>query len=368
MPLSPNDNETTPSEELDDEVDSSLQLTKSITIKIPENLKGLRLDASLAAIIPEISRSKLTNWIKDGCVLVDKKILKPKDKVLGNEMVEITAIIEEHTDAKPENIPLEIVFEDDSLMVINKPRDFVVHPGNGNWHGTIMNAVLYHNPNAQYLARAGIVHRLDKDTTGLMVIAKTDLAQINLVKQLENRTVSRIYRAIVHGHPDKNGIVNKNIGRDSRNRIKMAATEHGGRPSVTNYRVIEYLDNFSYIECKLETGRTHQIRVHLKSIGFPIVGDPLYGSPKTQFAPHIMDAIAALDRQALHALKLSFVHPITEKKMEFRSKIPRDMRFLLSELSEKEPNFADDYKEDTKFIDDYDEDTADSTWEIIYAK
>lgn len=358
MSLPHTDDEIIDNEDLSDLIETDQTLTKSIIIKIPDHLKGSRLDAALASIIPEISRSKITNWIKDGSILVDKKTLKPKDKVNGGEDVEINAVIEEHTDAKPENIPLDIVFEDDYIIVINKPRDFVVHPGNGNWNGTILNAVLHHNPNAQYLARAGIVHRLDKDTTGLMVIAKTDLAQINLVKQLENRTVSRIYRAVVHGQPPKNGIVNKNIGRDNRNRIKMATIEHGGKPSLTNYRVIEYFDNFSYIECKLETGRTHQIRVHLKSIGYPIVGDPLYGSPKTVFAQHIMDAIASLDRQALHALKLSFIHPVTERKMEFRSKIPNDMRFLLSELSNEEANFEDDYETDAD----------DSEWEIIYVK
>lgn len=350
--------EITDNEEFDDPVKPDQTPTKPAIVKIPDKLKGSRLDAALASIIPEFSRNKLTNWIKTGGLLVDKKMAKPKDKVNGGELVEIIAVIEEQTEAKPENIPLDIIFEDEYLMVINKPRNFVVHPGNGNWHGTILNAVLYHHPGAAYLARAGIVHRLDKDTTGLMVIAKTNLAQINLVKQLEERTVSRIYRAVVHGHPEKNGIVNKNIGRDSRNRIKMAAIEHGGRPSLTNYRVIEYLNNFSYIECKLETGRTHQIRVHLKSIGYPIVGDQLYGSPKTNFAPHIMDAIASLNRQALHALKLSFIHPIAEKKMEFRSKIPSDMRFLLSTLSEKEANYADDYEEEIN----------NEGWEIIYAK
>lgn len=350
--------EITENEELDDLVKPDQTSTKPVVVIIPDYLKGSRLDAALASIIPEFSRNKLTNWIKTGAIMINKKIYKPKDKVNGGELVEIIAVVEEETEAKPENILLDIIFEDEYLMVINKPRDFVVHPGNGNWHGTILNAVLYHYPDAVYLARAGIVHRLDKDTTGLMVIAKTAASQINLVKQLEERTVSRIYRAVVHGHPERNGIVNKNIGRDSRNRIKMAAIEHGGRPSVTNYRVIEYFDNFSYIECKLETGRTHQIRVHLKSIGYPLVGDTLYGSPKTIFASHIMDAIASLNRQALHALKLTFVHPHTQKKMEFRSKLPNDIRFLLNTLSEKEANFDDNYAETTDDLD----------WEVIYAK
>lgn len=356
MSLSHNDGEL--NEDFDDE--QSHTSTKIITTTIPEHLNGTRLDAALAAIIPEISRVKLTNWIKDGKVLVNNKILKPKEKVNGNEEVRIEASIEEQTDAKPQNIPLNIIYEDDYLMVINKPRDLVVHPGNGNLDGTLLNAVLYHHPDAQYLSRGGIVHRLDKDTTGLMVVAKTETVQLNLVKQLESRTVSRIYRAIVHGHPQKNGIINKNIGRDNRNRIKMTVVELGGRPSATNYRVIEYFNDFSYIECKLETGRTHQIRVHLKALKHPIVGDPLYGSHKTNFEEHIVDAINSLDRQALHALKLSFIHPITGKKMEFRSKIPADMRFLLAAISNKEDILDEDYS-------DY-EDEDDSNWEIIYAK
>lgn len=373
------DNSNIISEFDEEEVISPLASPKEpriIAIKIPDDLKGLRLDAALAMIIPDLSRSRLTNWIKSNHILVNNQHLKPKDKVLGGEDVQITAQFDETTDSEPENIPLNIIYEDEHLIVINKPAGLVVHPGAGNWHGTLLNAILYHHPEAQYIPRSGIVHRLDKDTTGLMVVAKTIQAQTNLVIQLQERSVSRIYRAIVHGHPPKSGSINKNIGRDPKNRIKMAIYEHGGKPAITNYRVLEYFKDFSYIECKLETGRTHQIRAHLKSINHPLVADPLYGSRKTNFAPNITEAIKQLNRQALHALKLSFNHPLYNELMKFRVPIALDMKNLLNEISKgeypKDTHNREHALHDTTTLDfnsDTDDDTDDEfNWEIIYAK
>ncbi|HLX53565.1 MAG TPA: RluA family pseudouridine synthase, partial [Aquella sp.] len=253
----------------------------------------------------------------------------------------------------PEDMSLDIVFEDNHIIVINKPAGLIVHPGNGNWSGTLLNGLLYHFPELKHIPRAGIVHRLDKDTSGLMVVARTTLAQVRLVEQLQNRTVSRIYRAIVEGHTPKSGTVNKNIGRDLHNRIKMAVLAVGGKEAITRFRTLQHFSEFSYIECKLETGRTHQIRVHMKSIHHPLVGDKTYCSNKINYPQHIVDAIVSLNRQALHALKLSFIHPESNKIMSFTSAMPEDMRLLLRELAQED-------KLDNE--NDYD----DGEWEILY--
>lgn len=294
----------------------------------------MRLDAALSVIIPEISRSKLTNWIKSGAVLVGNKLAKPKEKMLGGETIQITPVLNEQNLAfTPENIPLNIIYEDDDILVINKPSGLTVHPGNGNWSGTLLNALLFHYPFLQQLPRAGIVHRLDKDTTGLMVIAKTSFAQSNLIEQMQNRSVSRIYHAIALGHPQKNGTINHNIGRDPHNRIKMTTLKFGGREAITHFQVLKYFKHFSYIECKLETGRTHQIRVHLKSIGHPLIGDKTYAnnsSSKLNYSEDINTAILQLNRQALHALKLSLIHPTSNQEISFSTPLAQDIQYLLS--------------------------------------
>lgn len=332
----------------------------SIVFTIPNSYIGVRTDVALAEIIADLSRSKLTNWMKDGYILINQKVAKPKEKIIGGEEIAITPpFSEEKLAFQPENIPLNVIFQDEHVIVINKPAGLTVHPGAGNWTGTLLNALLYHYPELANIPRAGIVHRLDKDTTGLMVVARSLLAQISLVQQLQERSVSRIYRAFVEGYPYKEGIIRKNIGRDPHNRIKMAALDFGGKEAITRYRVLHQFDKIAYIECKLETGRTHQIRVHMKDKGFPLIADPVYGSKKINYAPEVVMAIEDLNRQALHALKLSFTHPVTQETLHFASKLPTDMKQLLSALS-----FNEQCKYDK--LADFDDD-EDDNWEVIYA-
>jgi 23S rRNA pseudouridine1911/1915/1917 synthase len=259
----------------------------------------------------------------------------------------------------PENIPLNVIYQDEHVIVINKPAGLTVHPGAGNWSGTLLNGLLFHYPELANIPRAGIVHRLDKDTTGLMVVARSLLAQINLVQQLQERSVSRIYRAFVEGYPFKEGIINKNIGRDPHNRIKMTTLEHGGREAITRFRVLKQFTKIAYIECKLETGRTHQIRVHMRDKSFPLIGDPVYGTKKNNYASEVVDAIENLDRQALHAIKLSFIHPASGEVLHFKSRLAEDMRNLLTALS---------YGENRAQEEEWDDDEEDDgNWEVIYA-
>lgn len=316
---------------------NNIDSTEPYFITIPNNLAGLRIDAALSIIIPELSRSVITNWIKAGAILIENKIPKPKDKVVGSEKVFVTPIIsEDKLSFTPENIHLDVVYKDTQIIVINKPAGLIVHPGNGNWNGTLLNGLLYHFPELKHIPRAGIVHRLDKDTSGLMVVARTTLAQVKLVEQLQNRSVSRIYRAIVEGHTPQKGTINKNIGRDLHNRTKMATLSVGGKEAVTHFHTLKYFSQFSYIECRLETGRTHQIRVHMKSIHHPLIGDQTYGSHKINYTKHITDEIIRLNRQALHALKLSFIHPQSHEVVHFDSHMPEDIRHLLYELDQEE--------------------------------
>ncbi|HMT03393.1 MAG TPA: 23S rRNA pseudouridine(1911/1915/1917) synthase RluD [Burkholderiales bacterium] len=308
-------------------------------LNIPDKFIGQRLDSTLVAIIPELSRNRLTNWIKNGSILVDNHLSKANYKVLGGELITIKIPTSDDVLAfTPENISLNIVYKDNDIIVINKPANFTVHPGAGNWHGTLLNALLYHFKELALIPRAGIVHRLDKDTTGLMVIARTLQSQANLVKQLQNRTVIRIYHAIVEGKLNKEGVINKNIGRNNKNRTKMTTLEFGGKEAITHYKVLEYFKQFSYIECQLKTGRTHQIRVHLKSINHPIVGDPLYSTKKNHYSKPIIEAIKELNRQALHATKLSLIHPTTNKEMSWEIPLAKDIQNLLTQL-EKTSNY-----------------------------
>ena len=324
---------------------------------IPEDLAGKRIDQALSLIMTNISRSKLTSWLKDGLVSLDNTTeIRPKQIIWGGEQVTINVPQYEVVTYAPEKMDLDIVYQDDDIIVINKPAGLIVHPGNGNWSGTLLNGLIYEFPELKALARAGIVHRLDKDTTGLMVVARTELATNNLVTQLQQRTVSRIYRAIVEGSPHKEGIINKPLGRDANNRTKMAVLEYGGKEAITNYRVLEYFNGFSYVECKLQTGRTHQIRVHMKSIGHPLVGDPTYGTKKINYSADIVAAIQELDRQALHAKKLAFNHPVTGKLTNFSTRLPDDIKNLLDVL-----NFE-------KFDVGYDDEADDENWENIYAR
>ena len=294
-------------------------------VVIPADCAGLRLDQALAQLLPQYSRARLTTWVRNGRVTVDGNTAAPRDKMHGGENIMVQpALSPDETAFRPEAIALQVVYEDETLIVIDKPAGLVVHPGSGNWAGTMLNALLAHAPQLATVPRAGIVHRLDKDTSGLLVVAKTLTAQTDLVRQLQARSVKREYRAVVHGTVTRNGKVEGAIGRDPRNRTRMAVTA-AGKPAVTHYSVLEKLPRASVLACRLETGRTHQIRVHMQKLGHPIWGDPVYG-------PRNAPALPAIKRQALHAEKLALTHPDTGDIIEWQSPLPDDMRQLIAAL------------------------------------
>jgi len=298
-------------------------------MEIPVASAGQRLDQALAALLPDYSRSRIQNWIKHERVTVNGHFLGVKDKVWGGEKVQV--LPETHpaeVPAMPEDIALAIVYEDDALLVVNKPAGLVVHPGSGNWQGTMLNALLHHAPQLAGVPRAGIVHRLDKDTSGLLVVAKTLTAQTNLVRQLQARSVKREYLAVAHGLIAQDGKVDARIGRHPSQRTKMAVV-HSGREAVTHYTVLEHLGRYTLIRCVLETGRTHQIRVHLQSIGHALVGDPVYGRA-SQIA-----ALPDFKRQALHATRLGLLHPVSGVPLEWQVEPPADFQALLDHLRMK---------------------------------
>lgn len=284
-------------------------------------------------MLPNYSRSRLTSWIKEGSVQVNGKTAQPKDKMIGGEFIDVTVRpSEENLAFTPEAIDLDIIYEDDTVIVLNKPAGLVVHPAAGNWTGTLLNGLLAHCPELSQIPRAGIVHRLDKDTSGLMVVAKTLPAQNALVQQLQARTVKRIYRAIANGIVPFDGKIDTLIGRDPHNRLKMAVVKFGGKPAVTHVKVLERYLAHSYIECSLETGRTHQIRVHMREANHPLAGDPVYGNPRHSCSGTAKEAVKGLARQALHAYRLSFIHPAAGETVSFEAPIPQDMYHLLSVL------------------------------------
>ncbi|AJI47336.1 RluA family pseudouridine synthase [Francisella philomiragia] len=302
---------------------------------------GKRIDSTINELFEQFSRSQIQKWIKDGLITVNGKTTKSKHILLGDEEVEINIELLPTNEWLAEDIDLNIVFEDNDIIVIDKPIDMVVHPGAGNMTGTISNALLHKYPNQDKLPRAGIVHRLDKDTSGLMVAAKSSIAYHNLVQQLSERKVSRKYLAIVEGEIYEEGTINQPIGRDLNNRTKMTIN-HKGKEAITHYKPIEVYDGFTLIECQLETGRTHQIRVHMKSIKHPLVGDQTYNKSSTKLDKV---GIENINRQALHAYKLSFMHPTSQKIVRFKSKLPEDMLNLKLELQQT-IEFYDDYEED----------------------
>lgn len=338
--------------------------TTPITLEIPQSLGGLRLDQALQRLLPDQSRTRLQAWIKEGLVTIDDKPTSSKFKVWGGEWVQIIPQELPQVNAfKGEDIPLNIVYEDDHLLVINKPAGMVVHPAAGNWEGTLLNALLYYLPQLNELPRAGIVHRLDKDTSGLLVIAKTIAAQNSLVKQLQERTVKREYRAIVWGNIWRNGKVDQPIGRHPHARTKMAVTRMG-RPSVTHYEVLERFAVHTYLRCMLETGRTHQIRVHMQFLKAPIVGDPVYGLrgivPHRSMTQTLIDALGRFKRQALHAIKLGLIHPETHELMQWQIELPADMKALLEamraeDIPESKEAFEFDYVDDDLDDGDFEE-------------
>ena len=312
---------------------------ETLKIIIPERMSGQRLDVALSEMLPDYSRSKITDWIKSGEALINHKTFKPKDKVSGSEMVELTISQKKNNDWLGEDIPLNVVFEDEDIIVLNKSVGMVTHPGAGNWSGTLANALLYYEPNLATLDRAGIVHRLDKNTSGLMVVAKNEKSQKNLVEQLQTHSVSREYSAIVYGHMVSGGTVDEPIGRDTKDRVKQAVSSHG-KEAVTHYRVLDRYRNHTHVKAILETGRTHQIRVHLSHIGYPLIGDPMYGG-KLRFPKKadeaLKDALVDFKRQALHARKLTLTHPISGKLMSWKAPLPEDMLALLDVLNDYDP-------------------------------
>ena len=304
-----------------------------INLTVPLDLAGNRLDAVLAKLLPDYSRSRLTSWIKEGAVTVNGKPALPKEKMIGGESLTVAVRpSEENLAFTPEAMDLDIIYEDDAVIVLNKPAGLVVHPAAGNWTGTLLNGLLAHCPALSQIPRAGIVHRLDKDTSGLMVVAKTLPAQNALVRQLQERTVKRIYRAVADGTVPFDGKIDTLIGRDPHNRLKMAVVKFGGKPAVTHVKVLERYAAHSYIECALETGRTHQIRVHMREARHPLAGDPVYGNPRHPTSDTVKEAVKALSRQALHAYRLSFEHPVSGETLSFEAPIPDDMYRLLSVL------------------------------------
>ncbi|HBC5786161.1 TPA: 23S rRNA pseudouridine(1911/1915/1917) synthase RluD [Proteus mirabilis] len=312
---------------------------------VADSQLGQRLDQALAELFPDYSRSRIKEWILDNRVQVNDKIInKPKEKMLGGEKIEVDALIEEDVRWEPQNIPLNIFYEDDDILVINKPRDLVVHPGAGNPDGTVLNALLYRYPEIVNVPRAGIVHRLDKDTTGLMVVAKTVPAQTHLVEALQRREITREYEAVATGRMTAGGLVNEPISRHPTKRTHMAVHPMG-KPAVTHYRVMEHFRAHTRLRLRLETGRTHQIRVHMAHIHHPLIGDQLYGGrprPLKGASEEFRETLRRFDRQALHATMLRLYHPITGIEMEWHAPLPDDMVELIRVLKVDAEQFKDE--------------------------
>ncbi len=303
-----------------------------ISLDIPLEMAGERLDKVLAGSLPDYSRNRLKAWVEAGAIMVDGKVTKARYLLHGGESVKVfPQEMPEQFAFNPEDIPLDVVYEDEDIIVVNKPPGLVVHPAAGNWSGTLLNGLLFHYPELKSLPRAGIVHRLDKDTSGLMVVARTSQAQTSLVRQLQERTVGRRYLAWVWGDAPSQGKVLASVGRDQRDRLKMAAGSPQGKPAATLFRRLAKglvgESAVALLECRLETGRTHQIRVHLESLGFPLVGDPVYRKKVPGAAKNL-----SFNRQALHAFALSLQHPVRHELMTWFRLPPQDLLDLLPQL------------------------------------
>ena len=299
-------------------------------------MEGERLDIALAQMLPELSRSKITAWIKSGQALISDNKFKPKDKVSGNETVELVINQNKNNKWLAEDIPIDIVFEDEDIIVLNKKSGIVTHPGAGNWSGTLANALLNYDSRLKKLDRAGIVHRLDKNTSGLMVVAKNHKSQKYLFEQLQTHSVSREYSAIVYGHMISGGTINEPLGRDPNDRVKQTVLRNG-RDAITHYRVIDRFKSHTHVKAILETGRTHQIRVHLSHIGYSLVGDSIYGGrvryPK-RASESLKNELLNFKRQALHSKKLTLKHPKSGELLSWKIPLPEDMIKLLNVLKE----------------------------------
>ncbi|MDH5786347.1 MAG: 23S rRNA pseudouridine(1911/1915/1917) synthase RluD [Chromatiales bacterium] len=319
---------------INDSNDNGENEVLNLSAEIPPELAGKRLDQVLAELFADYSRSRLSAWLKDGKVLVDGVQRKPRDKVIGGERITLNVELERDERFEPEPIALDIVYEDEAIIVINKPAGLVVHPAAGNWQGTLLNALLHHDPNLAAVPRAGIVHRLDKLTSGLLVVARTLEAQTSLVEQLQERSLTREYDAVVNGIFTGGGRVNEPIDRHPVDRKRMAVVR-GGKEAITHYRVAERFRAHTHIKVKLETGRTHQIRVHMAHMKYPLVGDPVYGG-RLRIPPasgeQLQETLRRFPRQALHASRLGLLHPSSGEYMEWQVPLPEDIEELLAVL------------------------------------
>lgn len=302
--------------------------------KVPEELGQKRLDQIAAELFSDYSRSRIQEWIKQGALTVDGMVLKPRTRLVGGETLLLDVDIESEGEWEAQDIPVEVVYCDEHIIVINKPLGLVVHPGAGNPDGTLVNALLFKFPDLRQIPRAGVVHRLDKDTTGLMVVARSLLAHQSLVNQLQSREMGREYEAVCQGVLTGGGEVDEPISRHSQNRLKM--TVHPtGKEAITHYRVLKRYRHHTYIRLKLETGRTHQIRVHMTHINHPLVGDPLYGGRQRVpggLPPDIRQFLQQFKRQALHARQLELIHPVSGDTLVWKSELPDDFVELLDVL------------------------------------
>ena len=302
---------------------------------VTEDLAGLRLDQALAKLLPQFSRSQMQIWIESSEVTVDHKVItKNRERIYPGQTIELSVNLEDKDEWQAEQIPLDIIFEDESLFVINKPPGLVVHPGAGNLTSTLVNALLYQDTNLKKVPRAGLIHRLDKDTSGLLLVARNLESHHFLTNQMQSRQIHRIYEAIVCGQPRPTGTIDLPIGRHPVQRTKMSVLQHGGRPAKTHYKVLEKFSAHAYLEIELETGRTHQIRVHMAYINHPILGDPLYGRPRNyeNLNAVLRQQIMQFKRQALHAKKIAFRHPVSGEFLMFESPLPADFAELLESL------------------------------------
>jgi len=307
-----------------------------VTAEIPDHLDGKRLDQALASLFTDYSRSRLQQWIRNGQVEVDDEILRPRDKVFAGQQVIVQITEQAEGDWLAEAIPLDIVYEDEQLLVLNKPAGMVVHPAAGNYTGTMLNALLFHDSDLKNVPRAGIVHRLDKDTSGLLVVARDISTHKYLVEQLQARAFEREYLAVVSGVMTAGGVIDEPIGRHPVNRTRMAVVQRG-KPAVTHYRVAERFRAHTLVRVKLETGRTHQIRVHMAYQHYPIVGDPVYGG-RLKLPKGCTEELASMlrnfKRQALHAVRLGLTHPSTGAAMSWEAPMPTDMQALIDSLAQ----------------------------------
>lgn len=309
-----------------------------LAAEVPYEMAGMRLDQVLAELFSDYSRSKLQTWVKAGRVQVDGVALKTRDKLEGGEEIILDAEPEVVIVNEAEEIPLEVIYEDDSILIVNKPAGLVVHPAIGNWSGTLLNALLNHDSHLETLPRAGIVHRIDKETSGILMIAKTLQAHNSLTQQLQERSIHREYQAITKGRMTAGGTVDEPIARHPTDRLRYTVKE-SGKEAVTHYRVIKRFTHHTHIQVKLETGRTHQIRVHMAHVRYPLLGDPVYGGRfqmPANCSAELEKELRSFKRQALHAAKLGLDHPVTGEYMEWEQPLPEDMLQLLKALTENE--------------------------------